>query len=186
MTYRDKAADLIASYVLDGEGIPERPKQFREPPYAQSAYRKEFIRAMERKQSGTLLQWASKRQVRYEKPEVKPEGKSLSQKDQDFYHEAWKANQDQWGYCRCEECGERLQYAASHVSHNLSRGANPNPFFRWNVDNVSILCVMHHTQWEDSHKRKRMKIWPVKREEMKGLLQAFVGESATHQPKPLS
>lgn len=94
------------------------------------------------------------------------------QKDSAFYKNIWQKNEDFDGYCYCEECGLPLEYSASFVSHNLSRGAHPEPFFRWNENNVSILCIDHHRQWEVGN-RKEMKIYPAKKSIMDSMLQQF-------------
>lgn len=176
MTYREKAADVIASLVNAGEYLPARHQDFKSPEWAASAWAKEFKAAMDRKAKGTLYQWAARRQIRFEKDPEPDKRESLAEKDQKFYRKVWKERQDEFGRIACEECGERLSYSASHVSHNLSRGAHPEPSLRWNTENISILCLMHHRQWEDSHKRKSMKIWPKKRELLTTLLIKGQGE----------
>ena len=175
MTYREKAAQKIAELVNAGEHIPNRHNAFKSPEWAASAWAKEFSAAMDRKAKGTLYQWAAKRQVRFQKEPEPDQRESLAEKDQKFYRQVWRDRQDEFGRIACEECGERLTYAASHVSHNLSRGAHPEPGLRWNTENISILCVMHHTQWEDSHKRKSMKIWPQKLEKITTMLTDSLG-----------
>ena len=173
MTYREQARDIIASLVRADKQIPRMHNDFAQPAWAAKTWREEYARALGMK-PGERKDWAFKRQVRYVKEDEAPKRESLADKDQKFYREVWRAREDGWGQIRCEECGQPLNYAASHVSHNISRGAHPEPFFRWNPKNVAMLCLMHHGQWEDSHKRKRMKIWPDKQRAMQELMQEYL------------
>jgi hypothetical protein len=168
MTYREKARDEIARFVLNDEAIPRMHRDFKDVAWASKAWTEEYHKAIALDNKGKLRQWAARRQVRLEKPEP-PKRETLAQKDQRFYREAWDARADKNGLCRCEECGQLMDYAACHVSHNLTRQAHPA--LRWDHDNISILCLMHHMQWEDSHKRKKMKIWPEKQQVIKRLLE---------------
>jgi hypothetical protein len=168
MSYREKARDEIAAFVNADRPIPRVHSDFREPKWALRCWRDEYDKAMAMT-TGERVKWASRRQVRAY-PEIQtPAKKSLGQKDYEFYRKVWREKEDDFGQIPCEECGQPLSYASSHVSHNLSRGAHPE--LRWDKDNVSILCLMHHRQWEDSHKRKQMLIWPKKRKVLKELLE---------------
>ncbi len=56
----------------------------------------------------------------------------------------------------CEECMRPLSdYSAVHISHILTRGANPD--MAHDPRNVNILCLRHHNQWENGN-RENMRI----------------------------
>jgi len=58
----------------------------------------------------------------------------------------------------CEECGISLQgYSKAYVSHILSKGAFPE--FRYEKDNINILCFDCHQRWEFKDK-ENMTIYP--------------------------
>jgi len=57
----------------------------------------------------------------------------------------------------CEECMKPLRdYSAVHISHILTKGANPA--MAHDPRNVNILCLEHHCAWENGN-RAAMRIY---------------------------
>lgn len=72
-----------------------------------------------------------------------------------FYRGVWRL----WelsGPVYCIECREHLPYAATHVSHLITRGSRPDPFMALNTMNVVPMCGPCHSKWEFSANRKNM------------------------------
>jgi hypothetical protein len=172
MSIREQARDVIAALVVTGRYVPKMHPEFDDYSYRAKVWREEYDACKLLIREGKIVQWAEKRQPRMVK-ESEQKNISIAKKDHAFYLQAWSHHADSRGMCRCEECGEWLRYSASHVSHNLSRGAHPG--LRHHMDNITILCLMHHQQWEDSHKRKRMRIYLKKLEVMERLKREHYG-----------
>jgi 5-methylcytosine-specific restriction endonuclease McrA len=68
---------------------------------------------------------------------------SVLKKDRDFYETLWQTKPH-----FCEECGKYLgdNLRPHFFSHILTKGSHP--VLRWNLDNINILCLEHHNQWE--------------------------------------
>lgn len=82
-------------------------------------------------------------------------GKYMWQNNQRFYRWFW--NNYPHERC-CEETGIYLrEFSPVHISHILSRGAHPE--MAYDARNINLLCFEAHRQWEDSYKRKSMKIY---------------------------
>ena len=77
---------------------------------------------------------------------------SVLKKDREFYEVLWRTKPH-----FCEECGKFLGHEPTphFFSHILTKGAHPA--LRWNLDNINILCLEHHNQWEFG-KRESMSI----------------------------
>ncbi|MEL7124527.1 MAG: hypothetical protein AAFO07_34155 [Bacteroidota bacterium] len=69
----------------------------------------------------------------------------------------WEENEDIDGRCGCSECGKSLTFDRTYCAHILSKGAFPQ--FRTNPDNIIILCLECHTNF-DCDLKSEMKIWP--------------------------
>lgn len=71
-----------------------------------------------------------------------------------FYHYAWDISRIRV----CENCGRPLDgYSSIHISHILSRGANPH--LAYDLRNFNLLCYECHQTWENPLTRKGMRIY---------------------------
>lgn len=85
--------------------------------------------------------------------------------DTRFYKEIWNERPH-----KCEECGVYLgeQWKRFMFSHILSKGAHPK--LRHDKQNINVLCLEHHQQWEFGN-RKTMKIYDKNKDAIIKLLQ---------------
>jgi len=94
----------------------------------------------------------------YKKPGLSNKAKAKIDLDTNFYKEIWG---ERFHYC--EECHKDLgdKWERYMFSHILSKGSNPA--FRHDKDNINILCLECHQQWEFGDK-KSMSIYPENEE----------------------
>ena len=60
----------------------------------------------------------------------------------------------------CENCGESLKsYSPVYVSHIKTRGANPEPEYRYDPQNCNILCFNCHNKWEYGTLEEKRKMY---------------------------
>lgn len=94
----------------------------------------------------------NKPQKTYELKKISDKGKATVKADDAFYQEIWSERPH-----RCEECGIFLgdTLKKHFFSHIITKGSHPN--LRHIKDNINVLCLTHHQQWETGD-RKSMKI----------------------------
>lgn len=75
---------------------------------------------------------------------------SVPKKNDKFYRWNWNNRLH-----RCEECNTYLsEYSAKFISHILPRSAYPE--IAHDVRNCNILCLTHHSQWENKPEAMRI------------------------------
>lgn len=184
MTRRERARRLI--YELhESEGqAPETHPDWRDGPH-RAIYQREHRAYKELLYSSKLdavLLKMDRREVKAEQP--KPQSQTRKD-DVAFYRAFWEhmvANGERanGNLLMCEECKaigrtNWLPYSASHCSHDLTRGAHRQKELAHNYNNMTVLCLEHHNQWErDGQDRKVMAIYPKKAERMRANLQALI------------
>lgn len=192
MTYFEEAKQIMARMLCDlpqsywGDFCPSvemMPKSHKgNKPAIAAWYRARLYwqRRIEQKVAGGLLAKFQFREI----PDRKPKGQSkVRQAKQDTYRRFWESCEKTHGGLRdaegnlwllCSECTAsgikyHIPYAAAHCSHIISKGAHPA--IAHDLDNLEVLCLDHHRQWEDSHARKSMRIYPELQKRRRELLQ---------------
>lgn len=106
------------------------------------------------------------------KPESKPKpGQVYREQLNAFYRAAWDSRSDNFGRCRCEECGWVLkEFSPAYISHILSRGAYRA--LALDMDNFNILCIDCHREWETGN-RSAMNIYSENQRRIEQLFERY-------------
>lgn len=91
--------------------------------------------------------------------------------DNQFYRQIWEEREH-----KCKECGRFLGDKLHHLffSHHLAKGTYGK--LRHDPENIDLLCMEHHTQWDFGNK-EMMKIYSEERR-LK-LIQKYYGRTDT-------
>ena len=93
--------------------------------------------------------------------------KNIPLANQKFYEWVWNSKQH-----ICEEFMVPLSgFSAKFISHIITRGSHPE--MAHDPRNVNILSFKAHQMWEDSVKRKKMRIYPMNIEIMELLINDY-------------
>lgn len=108
--------------------------------------------------------WTKVRKKSAEKKAMKI--KPISDRDEKFYAYIWKHHEH-----FCKECGKELtEFKRWYIHHLLPKARFP--YFRWDENNVVVVCYHHHNECESATSYPKLKIYDWCEKKKKSLLES--------------